>query len=82
MYGNIKNNLNKIIYCHSSSGYKQSLEEILSKPEIKKLIKEQYNVEYSHKQTWQILIKKLNFIIKSKKLIYFIPEFKVFNYKK
>lgn len=48
---------------------------ILESPEqydvesIKKLIKEQYNVEYSHKQTWQILTKKLNLIIKSKKLI-------------
>ena len=36
---------------------------ILESPEqydvesIKKLIKEQYNVEYSHKQTWQILTK-------------------------
>ena len=45
MYGNIKNNLNKIIYCHSSSGYKQSLEEILSKPEIKKLIKDTKCIE-------------------------------------
>ena len=38
IYGNIKSNLNKIIYCHS--GYKPSLEKILSKPEIKKLIKD------------------------------------------
>ena len=45
IYGNIKSNLNKIIYCHSSSGYKQSLEEILSKPEIKKLIKDTKCIE-------------------------------------
>ena len=39
-WSELKNNLNKIIYTHSSSGYKHSLEEILSKPEIKKLIKD------------------------------------------
>ena len=44
-YGSIKNNINKFIYTHSSSGYKQSLEEILSKPEIKKLIKDTKCVE-------------------------------------
>ena len=37
---NVKNNLNKIIYTHSSSGFKHSLEEILSKPDIKRLIKD------------------------------------------
>ena len=37
---NLKNNLNKIIYTHSSSGFKHSLEEILSKPDIKRLIKD------------------------------------------
>ena len=45
VYQTIKNNLSKIIYCHSSSGYKQSLEEILSKPEIKKLIKDTKCIE-------------------------------------
>ena len=39
-WSELKNNLNKIIYTHSSSGFKHSLEEILSKPEIKKLIKD------------------------------------------
>ena len=38
-WANLKNNLNKIIYTHSSSGFKHSLEEILSKPDIKRLIK-------------------------------------------
>ena len=37
---NLKSNLNKIIYTHSSSGFKHSLEEILSKPDIKRLIKD------------------------------------------
>ena len=32
--------MNKIIYTHSSSGFKHSLEEILIKPEIKRLIKD------------------------------------------
>ena len=36
----LKNNLKKIIYSHSSSAFKHSLEEILSKPEIKKNIKD------------------------------------------
>jgi protein pelota len=45
VYQTIKNNLSKIIYCHSSSGYKQSLDEILSKPEIKKLIKDTKCIE-------------------------------------
>ena len=39
VYETIKANLKKFIYVHSSSGYKQSLEEVLSKPEIKKMIK-------------------------------------------
>ena len=39
-WSELKNNLNKIIYTHSSSGFKHSLEEILAKPEIKKLIKD------------------------------------------
>ena len=37
---NLKNNLNKIIYTESSSGFKHSLQEILSKPNIKALIKD------------------------------------------
>ena len=36
----LKNNLNKIIYAHSFSGYKHSLEEILGKPDLKRLIKD------------------------------------------
>ena len=36
----LKNNLNKIIYTESSSGFKHSLQEILSKPNIKALIKD------------------------------------------
>ena len=36
----LKNNLKKIIYTHSSSGFKHSLEEILAKPDIKRLIKD------------------------------------------
>ena len=39
-YVGIKTNLNKLIYTHSSSGFKSSLEEILSQKEIKGLIKE------------------------------------------
>ena len=39
-YSDLKNNLNKIIYTHSSSGFKHSLEEILAKKEIKSLIKD------------------------------------------
>jgi len=39
-WSSLKSNLNKIIYTHSSSGFKHSLEEILSKPEVKKLIKD------------------------------------------
>ncbi len=39
-WSSLKNNLNKIIYTHSSSGFKHSLEEILSKPDVKKLIKD------------------------------------------
>ena len=39
-YSELKNNLNKIIYTHSSSGFKHSLEEILAKKEIKSLIKD------------------------------------------
>lgn len=35
----IKNNINKFLYTHSSSGYKHSLEEILAKPDIKRAIK-------------------------------------------
>ena len=38
-FGELKNNLNKIIYTHSSSGYKHSIEEVLSNQEIKHLIK-------------------------------------------
>ena len=38
-YESLKQNLNKFVYVHSSSGYKQSLEEVLSKPDIKVLIK-------------------------------------------
>ena len=34
-FTSLKNNLKKIIYTHSSSAFKHSLEEILSKPEIK-----------------------------------------------
>ena len=36
----LKNNLKKIIFTHSSSGFKHSLEEILAKPDIKRLIKD------------------------------------------
>ena len=39
-YSSLKNNLKKIIYTHSSSGFKHSLEEILAKKEIKNLIKD------------------------------------------
>ena len=39
-FANLKNNLKKIIYTHSSSGFKHSLEEILAKKEIKNLIKD------------------------------------------
>ena len=39
-WSELKNNLNKIIYTHSSSGFKHSLVEILAKPEINKLIKD------------------------------------------
>ena len=39
-WADLKENLNKIIYSHSSSGFKQSLEEILAKPELKRLIKD------------------------------------------
>ena len=39
-YTSLKNNLKKIIYTHSSSAFKHSLEEILSKPEVKKNIKD------------------------------------------
>ena len=39
-FSNLKNNLKKIIYTHSSSGFKHSLEEILAKKEIKNLIKD------------------------------------------
>ncbi len=39
-WSSLKNNLNKIIYAHSSSGFKHCLEEILSKPDVKKLIKD------------------------------------------
>ncbi len=39
-WADLKDNLNKIIYSHSSSGFKHSLEEILSKPELKRLIKD------------------------------------------
>jgi protein pelota len=38
-YETILKNLNKFIYVHSSSGYKQSLQEVLSKPEILSQIK-------------------------------------------
>ena len=44
VYDNIKANLKKFIYVHSSSGYKQSLEEILTKPDVKVLIK---NTKYN-----------------------------------
>ena len=39
-WADLKNNLKKIIYTESSSGYKHSLQEILSKPNIKALIKD------------------------------------------
>ena len=39
-WSELKNNLNKIIYTHSSSGFKHSLVEILAKPEINRLIKD------------------------------------------
>ena len=39
-YALLKNNLKKIIYTHSSSGFKHSLEEILAKKEIRNLIKD------------------------------------------
>ena len=39
-WSELKNNLNKIIYTESSSGFKHSLQEILSKPNIKALIKD------------------------------------------
>jgi protein pelota len=39
-WADLKDNLNKIIYSHSSSGFKHSLEEILAKPELKRLIKD------------------------------------------
>ena len=39
-WADLKNNLNKIIYTNSSSGFKHSLVEILAKPEINKLIKD------------------------------------------
>ena len=39
-YASLKSNLIKIIYTHSSSPFKHSLEEILSKQEIKKNIKD------------------------------------------
>lgn len=39
-WAELKNNLNKIIYTESSSGFKHSLQEILSKPNIKALIKD------------------------------------------
>ena len=38
-FSDLKNNIKKIIYTHSSSGYKHSIEEILSKADIKNLIK-------------------------------------------
>ncbi|MCQ2817214.1 MAG: mRNA surveillance protein pelota [archaeon] len=44
----IKKNLSKFIYVHSSSGYKQSLEEILTKQEIKKLIKDTQCIDESN----------------------------------
>ena len=44
VYDNIKANLKKFIYVHSSSGYKQSLEEVLTKPDVKVLIK---NTKYN-----------------------------------
>jgi protein pelota len=39
-YSFLKNNLKKLIYTHSSSGFKHSLEEILAKKEIRNLIKD------------------------------------------
>ena len=44
-WSELKNNLNKIIYTHSSSGFKHSLVEILAKPEINKLIKDTKSVD-------------------------------------
>ena len=44
VYDHIKANLKKFIYVHSSSGYKQSLEEVLTKPDVKVLIK---NTKYN-----------------------------------
>ena len=44
-YSSIKNNINKFIYTHSSSGHKKSLEEILSKPEIKKCVEDDVIME-------------------------------------
>ena len=39
--------MSKFIYVHSSSGYKQSLEEILAKQEIKKLVKDTQCIDES-----------------------------------
>jgi len=39
-YEIIAKNLKKFIYVHCSSGYKQSLQEILSKPEVLSQIKD------------------------------------------
>ncbi len=36
---------------------------------IRGIIKEKYNVKYSHKQTWEILTKKLDLTIKKNKLV-------------
>jgi len=38
-YEIIRNNLNKFVYVHSSTGYKQAIQEILAKPEILTQIK-------------------------------------------
>ena len=39
-YTSLKNNIKKLIYTHSSSAFKHSLEEILAKKEIRNLIKD------------------------------------------
>ena len=39
-WDNLKKNLNKIIYTHSSSAFKHSLEEIMTNSDIKRLIKD------------------------------------------
>ena len=74
-FSSLKKNLNKFIYVHASSGYKQSLEEILIKPDIKRLIKDTKSIDDStvierFNETLSLDMDKVFFGVKSFDIAY------------